>query len=185
MSLFTVWNYVFLNPFRNVVKSFYTASLLYDVLTQFGELSQEVLITLGSLRNILFLIIYFLNSGWRDKGLEHFPEVCSETLACTTDKTKLLLNPSAKQRWNPCCRPPPEYQDLSMCHDWSFLKSHCQFANQANGETFCFPEKRLLSILNFVPRVTYCFFLRAADWPTTNFLGMYCYFPVIGLVNFV
>ena len=100
--------------------------------------------------------MYFLNSGWRDKGLEHFLEVCSETLACTTDKTKLLLNPSAKQRWNPCCRPPPEYQDLSMCHDWSFLKSHCQFANQANGETFCFPEKRLLSILNFVPRVTCC-----------------------------
>ena len=29
-------------PFRNVVKSFYTASLLYDVLTQFGELSEEV-----------------------------------------------------------------------------------------------------------------------------------------------
>lgn len=28
--------------FRNVVKSFYTASLLYDVLTQFGELSEEV-----------------------------------------------------------------------------------------------------------------------------------------------
>ena len=28
-------------------------------------------------------------------------------------------------------------------------------------------------------------FLRAADWPTTNFLGMYCYFPVIRLVNFV
>ena len=28
--------------FRNVVKSFYTASLLYDVQTQFGELSDEV-----------------------------------------------------------------------------------------------------------------------------------------------
>ena len=27
------------------------------------------------------------------------------------------------------------------------------------------------------------FFLWAADWPTTNFLGMYCYFPVIWLVN--
>ena len=25
----------------------------------------------------------------------------------------------------------------------------------------------------------------AADWPTTNLLGMYCYFPVIRLVNFV
>ena len=29
------------------------------------------------------------------------------------------------------------------------------------------------------------FFLRAADWPITDFLGMYCYFAVIGLVNFV
>ena len=28
-------------------------------------------------------------------------------------------------------------------------------------------------------------FLRAADWPTVNFLGMYCYFPEIRLVNFV
>ena len=28
------------------------------------------------------------------------------------------------------------------------------------------------------------FFVRAADWPTTNFLGMYCCFPVIRLVNF-
>ena len=26
------------------------------------------------------------------------------------------------------------------------------------SEAFCFPEKRLLSILNFVLRVTYCFF---------------------------
>ena len=26
-------------------------------------------------------------------------------------------------------------------------------------------------------------FLRAADWPTVNFLGMYCYFPEIRLVN--
>ena len=29
------------------------------------------------------------------------------------------------------------------------------------------------------------FSLRAPDWPSTNFLGMYCYFPVIRLVNFV
>ena len=28
------------------------------------------------------------------------------------------------------------------------------------------------------------FFLRAADWPTTNFLAMYWYFPLIQLVNF-
>ena len=28
-------------------------------------------------------------------------------------------------------------------------------------------------------------FLRDADWPTTNFLGRYCYFSVIRLANFV
>ena len=56
----------------------------------------------------------------------------------------------------------------------------------SSGETFCFPEKRLLSILHFVLRVTYCFFvLRGADWPTHNFLGMYCYITVIRLVNVV
>ena len=33
--------------------------------------------------------------------------------------------------------------------------------------------------LNFVLQVAYSFFLRAADWPTMNFLGMYCYFAVI------
>ena len=54
----SVWNHVFLIRFRNVVKSFYTASLLYDVLTQFGELSQEVLITLGSLREHSILCIF-------------------------------------------------------------------------------------------------------------------------------
>ena len=31
-----------MNLFRNVVKSFYTASLLYEAQTQFGELSEEV-----------------------------------------------------------------------------------------------------------------------------------------------
>ena len=28
-------------------------------------------------------------------------------------------------------------------------------------------------------------FVRAADWPTTNFLGMFCHFPVTKLVIFV
>ena len=60
----------------------------------------------------------------------------------------------------------------------------CKVSNTLSGETFCFPEKCLLSILNFKLRVANCF-LRAADWPTTNFLGMYCYFSVIRLVNFV
>ena len=38
-------------------------------------------------------------------------------------------------------------------------------------------KKTFPSIFNFVPRVTYVL-LRAADWLTTNFLGMYCYFSV-------
>ena len=44
--------------------------------------------------------------------------------------------------------------------------------------------KRLLSILKFraSSNLSVSFF-RAADWPTTNFLGMYCYFPVIRLVT--
>ena len=29
------------------------------------------------------------------------------------------------------------------------------------------------------------FFVRAADWPTISFLGIYCYFSVFRLVNFV
>ena len=41
-----------------------------------------------------------------------------------------------------------------------------------SGETVCFPEKRLLSILNFALRLhIYCFFsffLQAADWPVDN-----------------
>ena len=39
-------------------------------------------------------------------------------LACATDETKLWLSPSAKQRRNPCSRPPPVYQDLNTRHDW-------------------------------------------------------------------
>ena len=62
----------------------------------------------------------------------------------------------------------------------------CKVSNRKtlSGETFCFPEKRLLSILNFVLRLL-LLFLRVADWPTTDLLGMYCYFSVIRLVNFV
>ena len=46
----------------------------------------------------------------------------------------------------------------------------CKVSNRKtlSGETVCFPEKRLLPILNFALRVIYCFFfffLRAADWP--------------------
>ena len=62
----------------------------------------------------------------------------------------------------------------------------CKVSNRKtlSGETFCFPEKRLLSILNFVLRLL-LLFLRVADWPKTDLLGMYCYFSVIRLVNFV
>ena len=59
----------------------------------------------------------------------------------------------------------------------------CKVSNRKtlSGKTFCFLEKRLLSIFKFCSSRN----LRAADWPTANFLGMYCYFPVIRLVNFV
>ena len=59
-----------------------------------------------------------------------------------------------------------------------------------SGETVCFPEKRLLSILNFALRLhSYCFFSffykLLIGRSTTNILGMYYYFLVIRLVNFV
>ena len=59
------------------------------------------------------------------------------------------------------------------------IEKHCLVKH------FAFLKNVGYQYLNFVLRVTYCFFLQAADWPTTNFLGMYCYFPVIRLVNFV
>ena len=59
----------------------------------------------------------------------------------------------------------------------------CKVSNRKtlSGKTLCFLKKRLLSIFQFCASRN----LRAADWPTANFLGMYCYFPVIRLVNFV
>ena len=59
----------------------------------------------------------------------------------------------------------------------------CKVSNRKtlSGKTLCFLEKRLLSIFKFCASRN----LRAADWPTANFLGKYCYFPVILLVNFV
>lgn len=38
---FVVFKYIFL-PFRNVVKSFYTAGMLFDVLSVFGDISEDV-----------------------------------------------------------------------------------------------------------------------------------------------
>ena len=54
-----------------------------------------------------------------------------------------------------------------------------------SGETFCFLENGLLTIFQLCASSNLLFFVRAADRPTTNFLGMYRYFPVIRLVNFV
>ena len=40
-----------------------------------------------------------------------------------TDKVKLWLSPSARQHQNPCSRPPPVCQDLSMCNGWPVIKT--------------------------------------------------------------
>ena len=48
-----------------------------------------------------------------------------------------------------------------------------------SGETFCFLEKCLLSIFKFDALNNLLFFFRPPDWSLTNFLGMYCCFPVI------
>ena len=55
----------------------------------------------------------------------------------------------------------------------------CKVSNRKtlSGETFCFPEKRLPSILNFVLRVTYCFFTGcwlANNQPVWNVLLFFC-----------
>ena len=49
------------------------------------------------------------------------------------------------------------------------------------GETFCFLKKVCCHYYQFKFYVTHSF-LRAADWSTTNFIGMYCYFPVIRFI---
>ena len=48
-----------------------------------------------------------------------------------------------------------------------------------SGKTICFLEKCFLLIFKFCSSSNLFFFLRATDWPSTIFLGMYCYFPVI------
>ena len=50
---------------------------------------------------------------------------------------------------------------------------------------FAFLKNVCYQYLNFVLGVTHCFFLRAADWPTGNCLGMYIAFSGIRLVSFV
>ena len=68
--------------------------------------------------------------------------------------------------------------DKQIC----FLCVICKVSKRKTltGETFSFLEKRLLSIFKFCASSNLLFFLRVADWPTTNFFfGMYCYFPVI------
>ena len=54
----------------------------------------------------------------------------------------------------------------------------CSVSNTktVSGKTFCFLEKRVLLIFKFCPLSNLMFFfLRAADWSSTNFLGMQCY----------
>ena len=60
----------------------------------------------------------------------------------------------------------------------------CNISNRKtlSGKTFCFLEKHVPLIFKFCPLsnlMFFCFFLRAADWSSTNFLGMYCYFNVV------
>ena len=51
---------------------------------------------------------------------------------------------------------------------------------------FAFLKNICYQYLNFVLAVTDCFFsLRTADWPTANFLGMYCCYLVIRMFNLV
>ena len=66
--------------------------------------------------------LHFLSDKYRKMvnfkvGEETRDDVINMSLVCATDKTKLWLSPSAKQRCNPCSGPSHVYQDLSMRHD--------------------------------------------------------------------
>ena len=45
------------------------------------------------------------------------------------------VSPSEKQPRNPCYGPPPVYQDLSTCHDWSFRKAIVNFPIKKKGNS--------------------------------------------------
>lgn len=77
---------------RNMIKSFYTASLLIDVLTVFGELSEEVSVRDISVNWLLFLaqlqvtsivLLFFESSSWI---------WASETMRCGSEVKFMLLN---------------------------------------------------------------------------------------------
>ena len=54
------------------------------------------------------------------------------------------------------------------------IEKHCLVKH------FVFLKNVSNQYLNFMLQVTSLFFLRAGDWPITDFLGKYCYFAVIG-----
>ena len=72
------------------------------------------------------------------------------------------------------------------------LRVVCKVSNRKtlSGETVCFTEKSLLSILNFALQLfilsfLFFFYELLIGRSTTNILAMYYYFLVIRLVNFV
>ena len=66
-----------------------------------------------------------------------------------------------------------------VSHKYASWVLHVKFriAKHCLVKHFVFLKKVCYQFLNFVSTIQ--FFLRPADWPTTNFLGLYCYFPVI------
>lgn len=87
---FLLFFFFFFN--RNMIKSFYTASLLIDVLTVFGELSEEVSVRDISVNWLLFLaqlqvtsivLLFFESSSWI---------WASETMRCGSEVKFMLLN---------------------------------------------------------------------------------------------
>ena len=63
----------------------------------------------------------------------------------------------------------------------------CKVSNikTSSGETFHFLKKRFTINFQIMCFEYFIVLLRAADWLTSNFLGMYCYFPVIRFGYFV
>jgi len=59
------------------------------------------------------------------------------TAVFATDETKLSVSPSAKQRRNPCSRPPPVYQALSTRYDWPVKNAFVDLPIKVKGKSKC------------------------------------------------
>ena len=79
--------------------------------------------------------------------------VANYKTTCTSDKTKLLVIPSAKQQQNPCSGPTHAHQDLSTHHDWPVENAMVNLPIEMKGNS------NSLSVIRWGPRtkISCCF----------------------------